>query len=422
MQEIRYKVTTDGQFADGCDPSDVKQRVSDLFKAPQEKINRLFSGQRVVIKDKLDHATAIKYQNALRQAGLSCQIIRQNAPLIVNVKPASDRMEGEQASPEAIYMAGLPPADLKPRILAGLYTFFLVLCLYVPLRLPIAAYLHFKYAGLFNNIEKIGGTTGALITQMRQANAMFSEFGTYQAIGLLLVVLFLMVLIPLKTGRTWGQKKMGLMVVNRENRIARGFVPVILRLISAGAAVATLGGVFLIALIHPNKKSLADLLSGTRQVRYSLAPKRPVSAVLVPFALAAILSVVIAYPTGVLLTPPVPPAGRIAAEKKHTGVLETAMLPDFKISPILLKPMPECGPIIILHWQESVREKTGNSLSYLNGNTSAAPGAPSRSMFRQLFEKEELHIIYTENGVDVCLVEPDSQDIEELFSAENIND
>ena len=431
MPEARYKVTTEGQIEDGHNPQEVQQRVTVLFKAPPDKISRLFSGKRVVIKENLNRETALKYQATLQRAGLVCRIARHDKAPEAKARPALKKIEKapqtenqtdvqpiRPATPEEIYLEAMEPASLKPRLLAGLYTFFLIFCLYILLRLPIAAYLHFKYSNVFNSVEKFNGTTGALIAQMRQTNAISSELATYKAIALILVVVFLMVIIPMKLGRTWGQKKLGLTVLNRGNQIVRGLVPFILRLISSGVAFVTLGAVYLIPIVHPENKSLADLMSGTRQVQAGPLPKRPILTALFPFALSILLFLVITYPIDILLTPQLPTAEEIAAQKAKRKTKGAGAIPDFQITPLPLKPIRDCGPIIILHWQENPGDKKGFVSSYLEGLSGLTNNSRPKSMVLQLFKREEMRVVFADKNVEVCMLEPGKQNLPELFAVE----
>jgi uncharacterized RDD family membrane protein YckC len=428
MPEARYKVITEGHIEDGLHLADVRERVAALFKRSPDKISRLFSGARVIIKKNLDQETALKYQTTLQRAGLICHIIRQDAASNVEGRQESSRIadapqtepsigtqSAEPAAPEAIYIANKESVGLKPRLLAGLYTFFFVLCLYILLRLPIAAYLHFKHAEFFNGIEKTGATTGALITLMRQTNAITSEFGTFQLIALVLVVMFIMVFVPMRSGKTWGQKKMGLLVVDKSNQIARGFTPVILRLVGAGAAILTLGFAYLVPFIHPEKRSLADLISGTRQVQAGPPPKRPILSTLLPFALTILLSVTTTYPTDWLLTPHVPTTRETGAKKPMIRTSGLVVLPDVQITSPPVRPIRDPGPIVIVNWQGSLGGKAGSYPDDVKGLTDSASMYSKQSLVLQLFQQEEMRVVFTDNGTAVCLLEPCKRAAEDLF-------
>jgi hypothetical protein len=45
-----------------------------LYKAPVEQCERLFTGQRKIIKKNIDYQTAKKYKRAFERTGAVCQI------------------------------------------------------------------------------------------------------------------------------------------------------------------------------------------------------------------------------------------------------------------------------------------------------------------------------------------------------------
>ncbi len=69
MADPDYRVVFEGQIAEGFSIGMVKNNLAKLFKADTERIATIFSGQAVVLKRNIDHATALKYQAALLKAG-----------------------------------------------------------------------------------------------------------------------------------------------------------------------------------------------------------------------------------------------------------------------------------------------------------------------------------------------------------------
>jgi len=74
MNQARYDVIFSGAIADGLDIAVVKGRVAKLFKTDASQVERLFSGNTVVIKRQTDEQTARKYHAAMRQAGALCRV------------------------------------------------------------------------------------------------------------------------------------------------------------------------------------------------------------------------------------------------------------------------------------------------------------------------------------------------------------
>lgn len=80
MAPTTYRVVFSGKIKQGCDPNQVKSNLAGIFKLdPKQpehlsKLKRLFSGQPVVIKDKLSKSEAEKYQSVISGAGCVSKI------------------------------------------------------------------------------------------------------------------------------------------------------------------------------------------------------------------------------------------------------------------------------------------------------------------------------------------------------------
>ncbi len=74
MPDQMYDIYFSGQIMDGKDPLEVRQLVSGMFKADQEQLDRLFSGNSIRIKSSVDEETATKYRVAFRNAGALLEI------------------------------------------------------------------------------------------------------------------------------------------------------------------------------------------------------------------------------------------------------------------------------------------------------------------------------------------------------------
>lgn len=70
----RYKVTFNGKIVEGRQCEDVKRHLRALLKTDQDKVDRLFSDQWVVIKRDVDYQTALRYLNVFKQAGAICKL------------------------------------------------------------------------------------------------------------------------------------------------------------------------------------------------------------------------------------------------------------------------------------------------------------------------------------------------------------
>jgi len=79
MSDKTFAVVFSGKVVEGVSVDRVKGNVAKLFKVEVAKIDRLFSGARVVIKKGLDEATAKKYRMALAKAGALCDVVNAAA-------------------------------------------------------------------------------------------------------------------------------------------------------------------------------------------------------------------------------------------------------------------------------------------------------------------------------------------------------
>jgi hypothetical protein len=69
MAESRLDIQFAGELAPGADSRVVRERLGELFKLSPDALERLFSGQAVIVKRDLDAVTAARYRDAFRDAG-----------------------------------------------------------------------------------------------------------------------------------------------------------------------------------------------------------------------------------------------------------------------------------------------------------------------------------------------------------------
>ena len=105
-----YQLVFKGQCVAGVDVSKARANVAQVFKASQAQLDRMFSGERVIIRNKLDSDTAGKYQAALSKQGIIVHIEpmlpQADAPAPVNRPTQSaaavretESSVGDQANP-----------------------------------------------------------------------------------------------------------------------------------------------------------------------------------------------------------------------------------------------------------------------------------------------------------------------------------
>ena len=89
----RYEIAFSGQVQPGAEPARVRANLAQLFQADQSRIDVLFSGRRVVIKNNLDEAAAQKYRAALAKAGALAEVCVQEPAMPEAASAASSAHE-----------------------------------------------------------------------------------------------------------------------------------------------------------------------------------------------------------------------------------------------------------------------------------------------------------------------------------------
>ena len=117
MSEKQYNVEFSGQVIPGWNIDEVKSNLAKLLKADEEKIYKLFSGGRFVIKKNADHQTAIKTNNVLKDAGADCVIIpkHNNSPAKPPPMPSQSGPNQPDQSPPAVAKPSLKPSEIRPK-------------------------------------------------------------------------------------------------------------------------------------------------------------------------------------------------------------------------------------------------------------------------------------------------------------------
>jgi hypothetical protein len=100
MAQGEYELAFYGKIVEGSSLDKVKENVAQLFKASSEQVARMFTGNRVVIRNKLDEETALKYIVAMKKRGAVCHIEQMGQPGIdVNLSVASSPNKTPPAKP-----------------------------------------------------------------------------------------------------------------------------------------------------------------------------------------------------------------------------------------------------------------------------------------------------------------------------------
>ena len=98
MTEQRYRLVFAGKVSPGQDVEAVKNNLAARLKLDSEKIARLFSGKRTVIRSDVDRQKARKYEVAFLKAGAVLEIEEQP---VEQAGPADERIEKPAATSES---------------------------------------------------------------------------------------------------------------------------------------------------------------------------------------------------------------------------------------------------------------------------------------------------------------------------------
>ena len=74
MADARFHIVFTGQLVKGSDLATVKANLGKIFKMEAPRVEKLFSGQPVLLKKDADQATAMKFRAVLKQAGAECEL------------------------------------------------------------------------------------------------------------------------------------------------------------------------------------------------------------------------------------------------------------------------------------------------------------------------------------------------------------
>ncbi len=108
MSSERFDIIFRGDILPGHTLSDVKQRLAQLFKADEARINALFVGSAVPLKRDLDQQAAEKYQAVLTKVGAD-----------VSVRPAGQLQAKQAPRPRSeAPVTGSKPTTLQERLAA----------------------------------------------------------------------------------------------------------------------------------------------------------------------------------------------------------------------------------------------------------------------------------------------------------------
>lgn len=118
MADTQFAIIFQGQVTDGADPAKVRENLARLFKADPARIEKMFSGQKVVIKKGLDSVAAGKYKVALGKAGALVEAVAMQPAPAAPAAPAPDAGSATGAAPAA----ARTPAPAAPQTVPAGFT------------------------------------------------------------------------------------------------------------------------------------------------------------------------------------------------------------------------------------------------------------------------------------------------------------
>ncbi|WP_288437448.1 hypothetical protein [uncultured Pseudomonas sp.] len=107
MSAVLYEIAFQGELVAGADAQQTRQNLMRLFQADEQRIAVLFSGRRMIIKNRLDAATAERYRATLAQAGARVEV----APMAETVDPAAAPVEPREPTPATTATATPPSSE-----------------------------------------------------------------------------------------------------------------------------------------------------------------------------------------------------------------------------------------------------------------------------------------------------------------------
>lgn len=98
---VQFDVVFRGEIVEGQTVEKVKQKATQLFKLPPEKIDAMFTGQLVTLKKNIDQKTAEKYKTILQQSGMLVDVQEIKSQTEDGVKSVSDEQGDKKSQSQA---------------------------------------------------------------------------------------------------------------------------------------------------------------------------------------------------------------------------------------------------------------------------------------------------------------------------------
>ncbi|PXX92264.1 hypothetical protein DIT71_03400 [Marinobacter vulgaris] len=98
-----FQLVFKGECTPGTDPAAARNNAKNLFKASPEQVGRMFSGQPVVIRNKLEEVQAEKYRAVLQKHGMVAYVqpMEGAKPSTARQAPTGESRAQTQPAPES---------------------------------------------------------------------------------------------------------------------------------------------------------------------------------------------------------------------------------------------------------------------------------------------------------------------------------
>jgi hypothetical protein len=106
-----YEIVFTGQVLPGARLEAVKANLAKLFQADEQRIELLFSGRRLVLKNNLDAAAAEKYRSTLERAGALVEVVDLGAQVEEIEMAPAPAVRRAEVVPRDVYMAAFSEVD-----------------------------------------------------------------------------------------------------------------------------------------------------------------------------------------------------------------------------------------------------------------------------------------------------------------------
>jgi len=338
-----FRVVLDGSVVPGADRSQVLELGARIFKVDLKKMDELLGGTPRSIKVNLDEETARRYERAIIQAGMACHVeIEAPANDSSTVLSRDDTTTGfscpkcgycaagaegkgafeecprcgivvqKYLSRQAVISAAVRqddpisppteeeygPASILQRRHAAAGSFFVPNTGNHLIGLVAAVLLYFTHYQVLTN------PMPHTVEAARELEGILHLYESIWSLSAIVIWLAYFVYFPSRNGGTWAQRHMNIRVVSMDPEKEPGIFAWLLRAAANFVCMVTMGLLCLLPLFRKDRRSLADLVSRTRQVTRGAPESNDSRFMTIVTILAVVVSVGSAFFTRMLLTPP----------------------------------------------------------------------------------------------------------------------